>query len=556
MRPVVSAPGGRRRELSLSLACLPVLVALVAGAARAGRRPRDLGGATLTAALAVVLAAAAVAAWIRGWPPERAIDAFLVLREGREWNVFNALGAPDPWLSAHPVNDPWPLRTRLALHVAEVGLALGLVAVATARVAGPALGVAVGATLLVSPLALHAARSDGEGAPVTLLAVIAGLSLLAPATDRADRALCLLTVGGAALAAGTLRTETAILGVPGTLWALARTVGLGDGAELRRGEAALFALLVSSAALAALAPATARFSDVFGGLGVTPGQGLAAQLGTLRAMGGPLALLPVGAAALAAVGGLAARRVAGAALLAAAIFLLRVYAQASHVGDAPYETLRYGGLVLGPIAVAAVVGARIASDVLGQHRGVAAAWALVSIVAPRPFAPPEIDDVAWAPVRTTQTEGAHYLARLRARFPQCLLVSPNATDVNDASAPMTRQVYTWALGATGGPLGWSMPVLGAEALAREADRLGLARPAPSADPWAPYAAISPCVLLVRGLDANLAGSGIDGLASGLPAWETRVIDVPEHNAHHGARTGPLHLAVYVPVGAPPDGLTP
>ncbi|MCB9665982.1 MAG: hypothetical protein H6732_17885 [Alphaproteobacteria bacterium] len=464
------------------------------------------------------LGALGAAAWLVGGPEAVPTDLILVLKEGRETDLLGALSRSHPWLAARDTGASPPLRDVVWLHLGVVGLSallLGGIAVAT----GALRALPVALVVLASPWGVHAVLSETPAAELLLLVLLGAGLADARHGGGASRLLGVVGLVAATLAGAALRPEAAILGAAATAGVLVdlafpirRPVTLSAGALRLLVALGLVALggrvLHHGGPMLPLAlpfEPTSRTAPALHRLVVDATAFVSGPAALLALLG--LALLP-------------ARSWTGVFLVAGTLGVAKILGLAAHDGHAPYETLRYGAILLGPLALAALEPQRR----LGPRPLVDALLLGTVLVgaALRPVgAPDALPEHPWQTVETTQVVGARWWMDVRAAHPDCLLVSRLAI-AEDDDAPQARMTFLLEPAHLGGPLGWAAP---RKRFLRE-------------DP--------PCTLFVAGMDCNLTGVDCGPAMAGWRFGEERTGTWPEHNTHHGAHRQPLRLMVLTP----------
>ncbi|MCB9683152.1 MAG: hypothetical protein H6733_16930 [Alphaproteobacteria bacterium] len=519
----------------LTLATWVVLVVTLLAHRPALRRP------TAAVGLAVLVG---VAALVVAGPTALPLDALWMTREGTEDYVHVALQLP-PALPLAP--DPSTLppgfvtwRVVVWLNLVLCVVALGALTV-TARVGvGRALTAAVVLAVACSPWARAAALSEGPAGTAVLLSLV-GFHGVVASRDR-NRSVRAVGAMVTALVASTLaqvRFEFAGLGVPLAAVAIASAVdpGMVDRvdawvARQRWAVLALAAWCAQTVAVAGIEHAYVWLDAPPASVGQLPPVLSWDGLQGLRLPLDLLAFLPLGLAVL-VLAGLARGLRQGAAGwvgVTAVVGLAHVIADVSHLGAAPFETLRYLAPLLGAFAVLAVVGA---AGLPTRARRAVALGVAVTALLPRLGAPAELAVPPWQPPNDTQTAGARFLAEVEARFPTCVMATRVVAHGGHWTDALTFRTVLF------GP---AMPV----PVLRPVDDGLLATASPAA--LVPDSPVTPdCVLFVATLDCAISAEGADpGCArwtTGTPVLE-RTVDVPELNTHHPRHVRPMTLGAW------------
>lgn len=469
----------------------------------------------------IVGGAALALLWARG-PYEIPLGAFTFLKEGREEAILHALWDHEGWFGwAIPA---WvlPLRATVFLHVLEAVAALALL-VPIARAFTAPLGAATVVLLIsLNPWFLNAAHSEGHAIPI-LLATLLGALVAGTPPDASP--LTRLTASAAitlvAAAAAALRVETLLVSGPAVAATLATwwlpVSRVNDRLRAASWPWVALALLITTTATLGVMHAFGDWMPASTSVRVAAPWEAATWL-DLRL---PIDLLAFSSPALCVLvlrGMIVGDRDLRSFSLAFGTLLAsRVYSQASHLGAAPYETLRYMAMLLGPLALLALLGAR------GIRARGSAGWewfAIALIALPRTYAPPELRGPPWTFAHSIQQEGARFILETVEANRGCVFETRLATRVAPGRAADDPGALTFETALYGWPLREASPQLGGS-------------PPPDTS----------CVLFVRALDCNLPGADCDAVVGERPATELRSVRAPESNLHHGRRASPATFSV-------------
>ena len=461
--------------------------------------------------------------WMRG-PYAIPLEGFTFLKEGREEAVLHALWDHEGWFGWAVPEWVLPLRATVFLHVMEAVAALALL-VPIARTFTTRLGAAAVVMLVaLNPWFLNAAHSEGHAIPI-LLATFLGA--LVAGTPRDTAPLTRLTASAAltltAAAAAALRIETLLVSGPvvaASLAAWCLPVSKLD-ARLRASSWPVLgiALLVTTTATLALMYAVGDWMPATTTVRVAA-PWAPATWQDLRLPHDLLAFSSPGLTVLVLLGMVAGvRDLRSFALAFGTLLSSRVYSQASHLGAAPYETLRYVAMLLGPMSVLAL----LAAHRLDGHARARAIWpwlAIGSVALPRVLAPAELRGPPWALAHSVQQVGARFIVETVEANRGCLFETRLGTRVSPGKSADDVGALTFETATYGWPLREGSPQLGGDGPAD-----------------------TDCLLFVRALDCNLPGAGCAELVGDQPAREVRSVTAPESNLHHGRRASPATFSV-------------
>lgn len=481
-------------------------------------------GARRAAVIAAVSGCFALLFLWHAGPYQIPLSAITFLKEGREDAVLQALWSHEGWLGWAVPEWVLPLRATVFLHVLESVAALALLLPVARTLTSDAGAAAIVALVALNPWFLNAAHSEGHAIPLFFAAVLTAAVAGTPRTaGRVTRGLASLSVALAAAAAAALRIETVLVSGP-VVAALLATWWLPTArldARIARTSWPVIgvALLVTTSLTLALMYAVGAWMPA------TTAVRIAAPWATatwhdLRLPHDLLAYSSPGLTLLVLTGMVAGvRDVRGLALAFGTLLSSRVYSQASHLGAAPYETLRYIAMLLGPMALLASLAARR----LDEHPTARRLWpfvALATLVVPRFLAPPDLRGPPWTLARSIQQEGARFIVETVEANRACLFETQVATHVAPGVSADDPRALTFETALYGWRLREASPQLGG-AVPSDVD----------------------CLLFVSALDCNLTGAGCDDLVGDHPAREVRRVTAPESNLHHGHRASPATFAV-------------
>ena len=461
--------------------------------------------------------------WNRG-PYAIPLEAFTFLKEGREEAVIHALWDHEGWFGwAIPV---WvlPLRATVFLHVLEAVAALALLAPIARTFTTRAGAAAIVLLVALNPWFLNAAHSEGHAIPI-LLATMVGAAIAGTPRDAAPltRLTASVALTLAAAAAAALRVETLLVSGP----AVAATIATwwlpvaGLNARLRAAgwPAVALALLVSTTAALGLMYALGDSMPATTSVRVAA-PWAAASWQDLRLPLDLVSYSSVGLAALVLRGMVSGGRdLRSFALAFGTLLASRVYSQASHLGAAPYETLRYMAMLLGPMALLALLGAaRTDADDRARRTW---PWVVLALLAlPRLWAPPDLRGPPWVLARSVQQVGARFIVETVESNRGCVFETRLGTKVSPGMAADDPGALTFETAFYGWPLREASPKMGGDV-------------PPGTD----------CLLFVRALDCNLPGADCASRIGDRAALEVRSITAPESNLHHGRRGAPATFSV-------------
>ncbi len=461
--------------------------------------------------------------WIQG-PYAIPLGALTFLKEGREEAVLHALWDHEGWFGWAVPEWVLPLRATVFLHVLEAVAALALLA-PIARAFTTRMGAAaVVMVVALNPWFLNAAHSEGHAIPIllaTLLgALVAGTPCDGPVLTRvlASAALTLTAAAAAALRIETLLVSGPVVAASlATWWLPVSTVD----ARLRASSWPVLglALLVTTTATLALMYAIGDWMPATTTVRVAAPWAVA-TLRDLRLTQDLLAFSSPGLTALVLLGMVAGVRDLRSFALAFGMLLSsRVYSQASHLGAAPYETLRYVAMLLGPMALLAL----LAANRLDGHARARAIWpwlAIGSLALPRVLAPADLRGPPWTLAHSVQQVGARFIVETVETNRGCLFETRLGTRVAPGKSADDAAALTFETATYGWPLREGSPKLGGD-----------------------VPADTGCLLFVSALDCNLPGAGCAERVGDHPAREVQSVTAPESNLHHGRRASPATFSV-------------
>jgi hypothetical protein len=407
-------------------------------------------------------------------------------------------------------SDVLPIRVIVLVNLA-LAVANGVAMVMAGRlILGSWLpAVVIGGAVVLSPLFLNAATSE---LPAQLLFTLCLAMFAALVALERARWLSLASLGCLVLALGLTRAEWGLAG--GLVLGAAVAAPWLEGRWHQGGWKTALAMLVLAGAAFKGAPLLLEGERAtYLSLGLTPFDGALLGLPVVVAVGAGLGLV-----ALAGIGFVALlRRPVWLGVPLALVLLTRMYGEASHRGEAPYEALRYAQFLLPLVAILALVGWR---EMALESPGLALAprvrlpvLAGLAALLYLPLGPPiaravfpdhhlglSLEALYDAPLDRDQQLEARALLRLAEEPSPCVAVAVSARDPKP-----TDPIAGWDYVFFGGPV--AAPLTVERDVARLADHaadLGSGR----------------CVRFVSGLDCHVEG---------YPGCETeRAMGQPDH----------------------------
>ena len=536
-------PSSRHAIALLNLLALLSTLALAVGFAR--RHPEHgralLGGlagvfTTLAAVLLALPAASLPVSWLtvlHEGPTEHVVRALWGEgRHGVNFDVLRWLFSPDAAL---------PIRGVVAMNLA-LGAAnlVGVVVVARVAIGRWPLAVLTGLGLALSPLFQNAALSE---LPSQALFSYVLMGTMAYGAMPHRPRLAGVTLASVAVLCALTRAEWGLVGaLAAASWAVAWLAET----ETFRGRArwlTLGALGAAAAVVGGLWPLLDPARQEYLAAALTPSDPVALTL--------PLVLLataPIGLLLLGLLGWVAALRRPYACLWmpVAILVLYRTYAVAAHSGEAPYELLRYGTMLVGPVVLLSILGWRELRDVLAR-RGVGRPGRLGALAVMGVLTVVSVPEAAFgwavpwhhdtgetlyeAPLARDQQREARRLVSWMEAEPHCAFAAVSAHDPKP-----TDPVEQWDHVFFGGSI--------AEPVVMERD------PAKLATRFRALATGDPCRRFYLGLDCQVEG--------GPDCAEERGLGAPIHRDDarqrpyydHVTRRQPVALGLYGWADAP------